>query len=285
MVDLSLWNNRGVLSQRPAIIFYTMDFIDTHFHLDSKEYPTYERQEIVQRALGVGVTRQITIGTNLRDSARNVQLAQEYNSLFATVGLHPHDVVLDERAPSLDDSMEQLGRLARERRVVAIGECGLDYSREGYDRAFQVALFERQLDVAMSLSLPVVLHIRDAHSDAQAILRRFSSVRAVVHCFTADVYTARPYVEELGLSLSFTGIITFGAKKVSELEEVVRWVPNSSYMLETDAPYLAPHPYRGKRNEPAHVVQIAEKAALLRGQSLEDVARHTTENAERLFGL
>lgn len=278
--------------------------IDTHAHLD---YPDFEGdfEAVLARAQEAGVSRILTIGTSVESSRRAVALAEKYPQIYAVVGVHPTSAMEAEA-----DIITPLRELARSKRVVAIGETGLDYHHlpsrdlgksdaaklstalqnelpseiegvieDGAHKAAQATLFEQQLDLAAELGLNVVIHQRDSWEDTLAMLRRYTgSLRAVFHCFGGSLEEAQ-LLADLGHLVSFTGIVTF--KNAQALQQTAAKV--SHYMVETDCPYLAPVPFRGKRCEPAHTRQVAEKIAELRGEDIESVARETTAVAEEFF--
>jgi TatD DNase family protein len=245
-------------------------WIDTHAHLVSLE----DLPAVIERAKTAGVERIISISTTLEDARQTLELTRRYDGVFATVGLHPGEI------PNVSMcDMKELAVLAREPKVVAIGETGLDYYRGREHEQAQKDLFWAQLDLARQLNLPVVIHNRNADEDCLAILRE-STPRGVMHCFGGDEKFALACLE-IGLLISFTGILTF--KNADILREVARKVPLDKIMLETDAPYLAPVPYRGKRNEPAFVPHTGAILAEIKGVPVEQVARVTSENAARLF--
>jgi len=280
--------------------------IDTHCHLDFPDFDA-DRNAVIGRAAEAGVTRMIAIGTNLDTSRAALALAELHPEVYATIGIHPNEVM---EAP--DDAISHLERLAGHPKLAAIGECGLDYhslpSRQestfanvsaaigttapGAESAAladadvknrQAIFFQEQLDLAVKLGLNVVIHQRDSWRDTVAALKPFSGrLRGVFHCFSGDTEQAC-HIIELGHSLSFTGIVTF--KNAKTVQEVAKRVPLGSFFVETDCPYLAPDPERGKRCEPAHTRRVAEKIAALRGLSLEETARATTEAAEKFFQL
>jgi len=254
--------------------------IDSHCHLDFDDY-AQDLPDVLQRARAAGVVAMICIGSG-RDvqSARNaVALAAREADIFAAIGIHPHDV-----AKMTDDTWHELDALARAPRVVGIGETGLDYHYDHSPRDTQQTAFRRFVAVARQVRRPVICHIRDAHADAARILREegATDVGGVIHCFTGNVDDARRYLD-LGFHLSFSGILTF--KNAVPIREAAQAAPLDRIMVETDAPYLAPIPYRGKRNEPAWVAKTLELLAALRGIPLAEAARATTENARRLFAL
>ncbi len=252
--------------------------IDTHAHLDSGQFRD-DLNAVLQRASDQGVQHIITIGCDLQSSRTSCRLAKDNSRLSAAVGIHPHD------ASSLDDDvLEELRRLAAGPEVVAIGEIGLDYYRDRCPRDSQRRAFRRQLRLAAELGLPVIVHDRNAHEDVIAILREEDAGRigGVMHCFSGDRRLARACLD-LGFHLSFAGPVTY--PKNEALREVVRMVPTERLLIETDCPYLSPQPFRGRRNEPAHVRLTAETIAEVKGLSLEDIARITSLNAHSLFGI
>lgn len=251
-------------------------FIDSHAHLEMKEFDA-DRREVIERAGLAGVECIVTVGTNLSLSRKALSLARQYQNIYATVGVHPHDV---SRAG--DKIFDDLKALAQDPKVVAYGEIGLDYFRNISPREKQVEMFGRQLELAAELHLPVVIHDRDAHEQTLRMVKSSGIRKGVFHCFSGDWLMAKQCID-LGFYISVPGVVTFD--KSQKLHDVVRQVPLERLLLETDCPYLTPVPHRGKRNEPAFVVHTAQKVAELRGLNLEDVARAATQNTRRLFGL
>lgn len=251
--------------------------VDTHAHLDMPDFSA-DLEEVLARAKDAGVGQVIAVGTDLASSERVVELARRRENLFAAVGVHPHE------ARRLDDqAFRRLADLARREKVVAIGEVGLDYYRDRSPRPLQREAFLRQLDLAGSLGLPVIIHCRQAHADLLEILReRGGEVAGVCHCFSGSQEQAR-HLLDLGLHISFTGTVTF--PNASEVREVAGMVPLDRLLLETDCPYLAPQPCRGRRNEPAFLPHILRCLAELRGVDEGELASRTTANARRLFSL
>jgi TatD DNase family protein len=254
-------------------------FTDTHAHLD---YPEFQADfpGVLARANAAGVTRMVCIGTGINSSAASISIAEQWKQISAVVGVHPNHVP-DERP----DFLQPLRELAANRRVVAIGETGLDYFRiakdDSADRIAQAAAFRTQLDLAAELGLPVVIHERAAWDDTLTILREYTGrVRAVFHCFGKSPDHARE-VLALGHIVSFTGIVTF--KNAPDAQSSAATVPLGSFMLETDCPYLAPVPHRGKKCEPAFVRHTAEHISALRGIPLADLAAATEATADRFF--
>ena len=256
--------------------------IDTHAHLDYTDYDP-DRAEVIARATEAGVTEIISIGTRIDSSARALELAENFPNIWATVGIHPCDV---DNAP--DDAIECLRDLAQSRRVVALGEIGLDYHRlpenlteAEENKQRQALLFHQQLELAVELGLNAVIHQRDSWEDTLHILAEFTGkVRGVFHCFGGTLQQAQEVIA-LGHLVSFTGIVTF--KNAKQAQETARQVDPRHFMVETDCPYLAPAPDRGKRCEPAHTRRVAEYLAELRGVSLETLTSRTTENARQFF--
>lgn len=256
--------------------------IDTHAHLDYEEFAA-DFDAVLQRARDAGVERIVTIGTSVESSRRAIELAEKHAMIYAVVGVHP---TAANEAPS--DLMAVLTGLAGHPRVVGIGETGLDYHRppEGESAAAeykstQAAVFRQQLEVAVALGLNVVIHQRDAWEDTLEILRGYTGrLRGVFHCFGGTP----PQAEEVlasGHLVSFTGIATF--KNGAVVRETAAAVPDDRFMVETDCPYLAPVPHRGKRCEPAHTRETAQAVASARGLSLDELADRTTATAEAFF--
>lgn len=254
-----------------------LELVDTHAHLDH-EWFDGERDEIVQRALDAGVRTMITIGADMPTSEAAVQLAEKYPSVYATVGIHPHDAKTADEA-----AYERLRELADHPKVVAIGEIGLDYYYDHSPRDVQRDVFIRQLALARETGLPFIIHNRDASGDVMMVLREHGrGLPGLLHSFTGDAAMAAECVAE-GWYISLGGMMTF--KNAEAIRTAVREVPLERILLETDAPYLTPVPLRGKRNEPAYVRYVAEFLAAERGLSVEEVARVTTKNARRFFRL
>ena len=281
--------------------------IETHAHLDYPDFaPDFDG--VLQRATDAGVTRIITIGTSVESSRRAVELAERHANIFAVIGVHP--TTADEAG---EDVIGPLRELAQSRRVVGIGETGLDYHRlpslaaakeknvqvfartlqgeteeeieaglhDGSYKAKQASLFEQQLDLAMELGLNAVIHQRDAWEDTLELMRPYAGkLRGVFHCFGGTLEQAQEVIAA-GHLVSFTGIVTF--KNGTEVLEVAAQLPMGDFMVETDCPYLAPVPFRGKRAEPAHTRLVAESIAIARDVTLDEVANATTATAEAFF--
>ena len=241
--------------------------IDSHCHLDMDDFAA-DRADVVVRAASAGVVGMVTIGAGgpLEANHRAVALADTHASIYATVGVHPHDA-----SQVTDAVLATIEALARRPKVVAIGETGLDYHYDHSPRPQQRTAFARFIQLARALGVPVVVHLREADTDALQIMRSEEARDAggVIHCFSGDAASARAFLD-LGFFISFSGIVTF--KNAAPLREVARIVPADRLMVETDAPFLAPVPCRGRRNEPALVVHTAQVLAEVRGEALATVA-------------
>ena len=249
--------------------------IDSHAHIQLDRFDP-DREAVLERAQAAGVQAILVIGFDLETSRGAIALADKYDQIYATVGMHPHD------AKDLDDQTVCIFReLAVHPKVVALGEMGLDYYRDLSPRPIQQEAFERQLDLAEELDLPIVIHNREAYHDILPILRaRRGRVRGVMHCFSGDVEIMHQSLA-LGFHIGIGGPVTY--RKADALQEVARKVPADTLLVETDCPWLAPQFRRGKRNEPAYVRAISEKIAKLRGIFLEEIGEITTQNFETLF--
>jgi TatD DNase family protein len=250
--------------------------IDSHAHLEMKEFDS-DRREVIERARQSGIDCIVTVGTNLSLSRKALSIARHYENIYATVGVHPHDVA------KLDDtSFDELKAMAQDPKVVAYGEIGLDYFRNLSPREQQIEMFGRQLELAAELKLPVIIHDRDAHEETLSLIKSSSVRRGVFHCFSGDWAMARQCID-LGFYISVPGVVTFNKSTV--LREVVRQAPLDALLLETDCPYLTPVPHRGKRNEPSFIIHTAKKVAEIKGMTWEDLAQTATRNTRKLFGL
>lgn len=249
--------------------------IDTHAHLEMLEGVP----DVIQRARDSSVGRILAVSSDLPSSKRSVEISRNFADVYAAVGIHPHE------ATSLNDGIfPEIENLAGAQKVLAVGETGLDYHYMHSPREAQIYSFRRHIELAKRVRLPLVIHVRDAHEDVLGVLREENTrgVSAVIHCFTGDYQTAKRYIEE-GFYISFSGVITF--KNAEEIREAARKIPSEMMLIETDSPYLAPIPFRGKRNEPAYVKYVAQKIAELRGVSFEEIEEQTTANARNLFSF
>ena len=249
-----------------------MTLIDTHTHIYNDDY-SKRIDDVIRAAENNGVEKIISIGVDLKSSEKCMKLAEKYETVYATCGIHPHE---SEEAPK--GYLYELEQFYKHPKVLAVGEIGLDYYYDFSDRKTQRKIYQDQLEMANSLDLPAVVHCRESNDDILIGILESSHRSGVIHCFASNLDFAEKILET-GFYLSFTGMITF----VKELEEVVREVPLDKMMVETDSPYLTPKPFRGKKNEPAYVLHVAEKIANLKDISLEEVAESTTKTAYSLF--
>ncbi len=254
--------------------------IDSHCHLDMESY-SKDIQQVLARAFDNGIKSVITIGIDYSSSLQAIAIASKYPMVKATAGVHPHDV------GSLDiDGLDKISALIDRHRdkIVGYGEIGLDYVKKYSPQDIQLQSFQDQLALAKNFNLPVIIHDREAHQDILKILRQFAPFPrgGVMHCFSGDLNYARK-VLDLGFSISIPGIVTF--KNARALREVAQSIPAESMLVETDGPFLAPVPYRGKRNEPLYLLHTAQEIAQLRQVSLENIAKITTRNTENLFAF
>ena len=253
-------------------------WFDSHAHLDDNKYDP-DRHEMLMRAKEQDISLIVNVGYDISSSQRSIALAEKYDFIYAAVGIHPHDAA--EAGP---ESIDEIRRLAGHSKVVAIGEMGLDYFRDLSPRDVQQDLFRLQINLAIELDKPIIVHDRDAHGDIMVILREAaeSLPGCVLHCFSGSSEMARECLK-LGFYLSVAGPVTFGNAK--KLREVAAEVPLDRLLIETDAPYLTPEPHRGKRNESAYVAYVGRRIAELKGIPPEELAAATTENAKRLFKI
>lgn len=250
--------------------------VDTHAHLQWQSFDT-DRDEVISRAKAKGVELIVNVGYDLAACQDAIDIARHHRGVFAAIGIHPHNA-----GSITDHAMEALRDLARNDAVVAIGEIGLDFYRNLSSRDHQVKAFESQLALAADLSLPAVIHQRDASQPVLDLLRRTLAKRVLVHCWSGSLEAAQAYLQ-LGCMISIAGPVTF--PNAHRLRDVARTIPTRSLMLETDSPWLAPQPYRGTRNEPAYVTSIADAVAKLRKLDVQEIAAATTENARRFFSI
>jgi len=251
--------------------------IDTHAHLQWPDFDK-DREQVINRAFADGVSAIVSVGYDLDASLHAAQIAKDHPHIFAVVGIHPHNAKTIR-----PEVLASLRELAGNEKVVAIGEIGLDYYRSLSPRPVQKGAFEQQMLLAKELGLPVVIHDREAHADVLQVLRKFSSdVVGVLHCFSGGLDMAREAIS-MGYSISIAGPVTF--PNARNLHQLVQNLPMESIVLETDCPWLAPQSHRGKRNEPAFVLETAKKVAELREISLGDLTEITSQNAKRLLGI
>ncbi len=252
--------------------------IDSHAHMDMPQFDA-DRKEVIGRSAHGGLEHILTVGTDLNSSLEAVKLAKTYDLVYAAVGYHPHN--------AQECNLKELDRLAQvtyEQKVVAWGEIGLDFFRRLSPPDKQLSIFTYQLGMANDLKLPVIIHDREAHKDVFTILKKMGKgkKRGVIHCFSGDIDLARDFIE-LGYYISIPGTVTY--KKASRVKEVARDIPLERMLVETDAPFLAPVPKRGKRNEPLFVTYTAKEIARIRNMEFEEVAGATAKNAKDLFSI
>lgn len=252
-------------------------YIDSHAHIQLSQFQ-HDQEEVIKRATQAQVNTILVIGFDLETSINAIELAVKYDNLYATVGMHPHD------AKKLSqDTLKTFRELINHEKVIAYGEIGLDYYRNLSPKEMQKAAFKAQLDLADENNLPIIIHNRDAYMDILPILEaRRGKVRGVLHCFTGDVELMHRSLQ-IGLHIGIGGIVTFPNAK--DMQDVAAAVPEDKLLIETDCPWLTPQFRRGKRNEPAYVVAVAEKIAQLRHTSTEAIGEITTKNFNALFGI
>tara|TARA_B100000614_G_scaffold66367_1_gene58739 strand:+ start:89 stop:847 length:759 start_codon:yes stop_codon:yes gene_type:complete len=246
--------------------------IDTHCHLYDKKLIN-DLDDIVINAKNANIIKMICIGDSIETSKKSIEISETYNQIYASFGIHPHEA---REAPNL--YLDIIKKNAVHKKVVAIGEIGLDYHYNFSDPKIQKKVFREQLELAKELDLPAVVHCRNADEDLYNIISESKHSKGVVHCFASDISFANKIID-LGFKISFTGMITF----VKHLEIVIKAIDLKHLLIETDSPYLTPIPYRGKTNQPAYVKQIAKAIASIKNISIEEVDKITTENAFLLF--
>ncbi len=250
--------------------------VDTHVHLNSKKFDS-NLEEVIQRALNNDVETMIVIGFDKETNARAIELAEEYPFIYATVGFHPTDA--QHVKPN---DYELLIKQLKHEKVVGVGECGLDFY---WDKEFideQIEVFKRQIELSLEFNKPLIIHMRDASEATFNVLSGYSKLKGIMHCYSGSLEMANHFLD-LGLHISLGGPVTF--KNGHKPKEVAKMVPLDKILVETDAPYLSPHPFRGKTNEPARVKLVAEEIARLKNMSYEDLAIQTTKNAYKLFNI
>ena len=253
-----------------------MELIDAHGHLNDEKFD--DVSAAVDRAKERGVIAHVCASCNLSSSQKAVELSKQFDIVYAAVGFHPENVNEFDK-----NSISEIEKLAKNKKVVAIGEIGLDYYYEKETKEKQKEIFAKQIAFANKLNLPVVIHTREAMGDTLEILKSYTPTKpSLMHCYGGSIESAKELMK-LGFSFSFGGLLTF--KNATNVVEVVRQIPIEKILLETDCPYMTPVPYRGQRNEPSYIVYTADMLAKIKDLSLEEVARITTENARRLFGI
>lgn len=251
---------------------------DTHVHLNADQYEE-DLQEVIDRAQNEKVTNMVVVGFDRKTITRAMELVEKYDFLYAAVGWHPVDAI-----DMTEEDLAWIEDLASHEKVVAIGEMGLDYHWDKSPKDIQKEVFRKQIQLAKKVKLPIVIHNRDATADVVQILKEEDAkeVGGIMHCFTGSLEVAKECME-MNFYISFGGPVTF--KNAKKPKEVVKEIPMEKLLIETDCPYLTPHPYRGKRNEPGYVRLVAEQIAELKELTIEEVAEKTTANAKKLFGI
>jgi TatD DNase family protein len=258
-------------------------FIDSHAHIDGPEFDG-DREQVIQRARDAGVSTILNVGTGDPHSGaleRSVELAEKHQDIYTAIGTHPHDARLFDA--EVEKRITALTKQSA--RVIAWGEIGLDFHYDNSPREVQLKVFGRQLELAREAHLPVIIHTREAETETIDLLRSNwsgANLPGIMHCFSGSLALAQQAIE-LGFSISFSGIVSF--KKAEDLRTIAKQVPLDKLLIETDCPFLAPAPFRGKRNEPAYVVEVARCLAGIHGLELEEIGRITSENFARLFRL
>lgn len=249
---------------------------DTHTHLDDEKFDT-DRDELIESFKSEGLTLLVNIGADMKTSEASVKLAEKYDFIYATVGVHPNVT-----GNMTEEDLARLKELAHHEKVVAIGEIGLDYHYDEPDPEIQKEWFKKQLILAKELNLPYVIHDRDAHADVLEIIKEVGYTNGVMHCFSGSAEMAKE-VTKMGMYVSIAGQVTF--KNAPKVQAVAQTVPLDKLLIETDSPYLTPEPFRGKRNNSAYVKHTAEKIAELRGMTFEEIAKITMENGKRFYNI
>ena len=253
--------------------FHTSNLIDTHSHMDMKDFEDLDA--IISNAKNVGVEKIIIPSVDSSSFEKIIEISNKYDGVYCALGIHPSEV-----QKAKDDDFEEIIKLSTDKKVVAIGECGLDYY---WDKSFveeQKRAFLKQIEIAKTLKKPLIVHDREAHPDTFEMLKDIKEIPVIMHCFSGSWEFAKECIKK-GFYIALGGVVTF--KNAKKVHEIAKNIPLEHLLLETDAPYLTPEPFRGKRNEPAYVKFVAEKIAELRGVSFEEIAHATTTNANEVF--
>lgn len=248
---------------------------DTHAHYDDEAFDQ-DREEVLKKVQVAGVTRILNCSSNMESSLKTLELVKKYNFIYGAIGVHPQD------AGEVSANINKIGDMLNNNKIQAVGEIGLDYYYEGYDRDLQIRAFREQMDIAKQLNLPVVIHDRDAHEDTLRVIKEFKGVHGVLHCYSGSLEFARE-VLKLDYYLGFTGVVTF--KNAKRAVEVAREIPIERLLIETDCPYMAPTPHRGERNDSSYLTHIIEKIAEIRGVEKDYISMKTYENGSMLFKI
>jgi TatD DNase family protein len=248
---------------------------DSHCHLTDRSY-IVSLDDVISRAQNNGVQFMLTVGLNIDDSLVSIKIANKYPDVYCSIGIHPHDA-----KGMRDGDMDRLEKMISDSKVKAIGETGLDFYRNYSDRASQEKAFHNQIDLAQKLGMPMIIHIRAAYPEAKTILLEHKYFNGVIHCYSGDDIFAQWAIAQ-GFYISFTGSITYDNPN---LKDIAKILPQDRILIETDAPYLAPVPMRGKRNEPSYVKYVAQTIAQLRNSTVENICEQTTKNSKKIFSI
>jgi len=248
---------------------------DSHAHYDDEAFDE-DREEVLDKIQKAGVARALNCGADISGSEKTLKLIEKYDFIYGAVGVHPESC--DEVAKNIN----KIGDMLRSKKVVALGEIGLDYYYDNFDRDLQIKAFKEQMDIARALNYPVIIHDRDAHEDTLNVIKEFKDVRGVLHCYSGTLPFAREILK-FDYHLGFTGVVTF--KNAAKAVEVVKNIPFDRILVETDCPYMAPVPHRGERNDSSYLVHVINKIAELRGMSYDEVMQGTYKNACEFLGL
>lgn len=254
-----------------------MQLIDSHTHLIHDKYDS-DREIVIENAFKNNITHLIQSCDNLEEIKKNLELCEKYENIYSSVGIHPHEAKLWN-----ENSKDEILKYTKHKKVVAIGECGLDYYYNLSPQDIQIKVFKEQIKISLETNLPLIIHMRDANGETINTLKEFgNSFKGVFHCYTGDLKTAQEALA-LGFYISFSGIITF--KNAEDLRNVAKNIPLEKTLIETDCPFLAPIPHRGKRNEPSFVKHVAEEMCKIHNKSIDEIGKITSQNTKTLFGI
>lgn len=257
-----------------------MNLFDSHSHYNDEKFDI-DRQQIIKETLSNGVSNFIIAGYNIEGSKKAIEIAENYEQIYTTVGISPNDV--EDIKDNVDESVSQIEEIAKNKKVVAIGEIGLDYYWNKENKELQKEVFIKQIELANKLELPIVIHTRDAFIDTIEILKQNNvNKKGIFHCCPLNQELIKEAVK-LGYYISLSGVITF--KNAKNVEEILNLIPEDKLLIETDSPYLSPEPFRGKRNNSMNVKYVAEKIAKLKNKTIEEIAEFTNNNAKRIFNI
>jgi len=259
-----------------------MNLFDSHSHYNDEKFDI-DREEIIKETLTKGVSNFIVAGYNIESSKKAVEIANKYREIYAIVGISPNDINYIKSKSNIDESILEIKEIAKNSKVVAIGEIGLDYYWNKENKELQKEMFIKQIELANKLDLPIVIHTRDAMLDTIEILKQNIVIRkGIFHCCPLNQELIKEAVK-LGYYISLSGVITF--KNAKNVEEIINLIPEDKLLIETDSPYLSPEPLRGKRNNSMNVKYVAEKIANLKNKTIEEIAELTNNNAKRIFNV